>query len=366
MRSTSSFHRARRRSDRDLLVLARGVVLRRHVQDAVGVDIKRHFDLRNATRRRRNPGQVELAQSAVLRRHRTLPLQHVHFNRSLTVGRGRKRFRLLSRNRSVARNHRRSHAAQRLDRQSQRSHVQQQQVFHFALQHAALDGRADGHHFIRIHALVAFLAEQILYQLLNARHARLAADQHHFVDLAGIDARIFHALLARTHRALHDVFDHRFQLGPGQLLDQVLGAGGIRRDERQIDLGLHRGREFDLGPLRRVTQTLQRHLVALAAQVEAFIFLELVDQPVHDALVDVVAAQVRVAVGGLHFDHAFADFKNRNIERAAAEVVDRDGLVLLLVEPVGQRRRRRLVDDALHFEAGDLARRLWWPAAARR
>jgi hypothetical protein len=50
-----------------------------------------------------------------------------------------------------------------------------------------------------------------------------------------------------------------------------------------------------------------------------------------------------------------ADFEDRDVERAAAEVVDGDRLVLLLVEAVGERRRGRLVDDAHHFEAGDLA-----------
>ena len=90
-------------------------------------------------------------------------------------------------------------------------------------------------------------------------------------------------------------------------------------------------------------------------EIEAFVFLELFDEPVDDALVDVVAAQVGVAVGGFHFDDAFADFQDGNVEGAAAEVVDGNGFVLLLVEAVGQRRRRGLVDDALDFEAGDFA-----------
>src|SRR5690606_33062348 len=40
---------------------------------------------------------------------------------------------------------------------------------------------------------------------------------------------------------------------------------------------------------------------------------------------------------------------------AAAEVEDQNGLVALLVEPVRQRGRGRLVDDAQDLEAGDLA-----------
>ena len=53
---------------------------------------------------------------------------------------------------------------------------------------------------------------------------------------------------------------------------------------------------------------------------------------------------MRVAVGRLDLDDAFTDPENRNIERAAAEVVDRDRLVLL-VEAARERCRCRLVDN---------------------
>src|ERR1019366_8149097 len=90
-------------------------------------------------------------------------------------------------------------------------------------------------------------------------------------------------------------------------------------------------------------------------EVDAVFLLELADDPVDDALVDVVAAQVGVAVGRLDLDHAFAYFENRDIEGAATEIVDGDGFVLFLVEAVSQRRRGGLVDDAHNFETGDPA-----------
>ena len=62
-----------------------------------------------------------------------------------------------------------------------------------------------------------------------------------------------------------------------------------------------------------------------------------------------------VAVGGLDLEHAVADFEDGHVERAAAQIEDGDLLVLLLVEAVGERRGGRLVDDAQHFEPGDLA-----------
>ncbi len=52
--------------------------------------------------------------------------------------------------------------------------------------------------------------------------------------------------------------------------------------------------------------------------------LEVLDQPVHDALVPVVTAEVVVAAGRLDLDHALADFEQRDVECAAAQVEDED------------------------------------------
>ena len=83
--------------------------------------------------------------------------------------------------------------------------------------------------------------------------------------------------------------------------------------------------------------------------------LELADQPLHDALVEVIAAQAVVAGGGQNLDHAVVDVQDGHIEGAAAQVVDHDLLALFLIHAVGQSRGGRLVDDTLHVQAGDLA-----------
>ncbi len=137
------------------------------------------------------------------------------------------------------------------------------------------------------------------------------------------------------------------------LIAKCLGPLASAVKNGRLSLGLEQRRQLDLGLLGSFLQTLQRHLVF--GNIDALIALEFLNQPVNDALVDVVAAQVRIAVSGLHFHHAVADFENRNVEGAAAEIVHRDGLVLLAVQPVSQRRRRRLVDDTHHFQPRDLA-----------
>ena len=112
-------------------------------------------------------------------------------------------------------------------------------------------------------------------------------------------------------------------------------------------------RQFHLRLFRRFLEALERHPVL--AQVDARLVLELLDDPFDDPLVEVVASEMGVAIGRLDLDDTFSDLEDRDVKGAATEVVDRDRLVLLLVQPVGQGGRGRLVDDPHDLETGDLA-----------
>ena len=125
-------------------------------------------------------------------------------------------------------------------------------------------------------------------------------------------------------------------------------------NERQVDRSAGHAGQLDLCLLRRVTQSLQNHLIL--AQVDAVLVLEAIRHPVDDSLVEVVAAEVGIAVGGKHLEHAVRDLQEGHIECAAAEVKDHDLLVCFLIHAVGKRRRRRLVDDSQHFQTRDFAR----------
>src|ERR1700733_8349591 len=222
-----------------------------------------------------------------------------------------------------------------------------------ALQHAGLDRGTDGHDFVGIDALVRLLAEQLLHHFLDLRHAGHAADQHHFADLASGQAGVLQGLAAGLDGLLDEVIDQCFELGARQLHRQLLRTGRIGGDERQIDFGLRGRGQFNLGLFGGLFQALQGKLVV--AQVDALLFLEFIGQIVDQPHVEIFAAQERVAVGRLHFKHAVADLQHRDVEGAAAEIVYGDGAGFRLVETVGKRRRGRLVDDAKHFKAGDLA-----------
>jgi hypothetical protein len=126
-------------------------------------------------------------------------------------------------------------------------------------------------------------------------HAGRAADEDDLVDVRRGLARVLEGLAARPEGLLDEVADELLELGPGEAQVQVLGARGVRREERQVDVGLGDARQLDLGALGGLLQALQDH--AIVADVDAVLLLELGDQVVDDALVEVVAAEVGVAVG---------------------------------------------------------------------
>ena len=194
-------------------------------------------------------------------RHLALALEHADGHGGLIVLGGREHLALLGRDRRVALDQPGEHAAQRLDAERQRRHVEQQHVLHVALQHAGLDGGADRHHFVGVDALMRLLAEELLDDLLHLGHAGHAADQHHFVDLARRHAGVLERLAARLDRALDQIVDQRLEFGARELQGQMLRPRGVGGDVRQIDFRLRRGGEFDLGLFRRLLQTLQRKLV---------------------------------------------------------------------------------------------------------
>src|SRR5690606_18459592 len=348
-----------RRLDHDLLLFARRLVLRGDVQDAVRVDVERDLDLRHAGRRGRNTGEVELAERLVVGRAAALALEHVDRDRCLVVLRRREDLRRLRRDRRVLLDQLRHHAALRLDTERQRRNVEEQHVLDLARERAGLDRGAERDALVRVDVLTRLVAEELRDLLLDLRHARLTADEDHVVDVADRETGVLQRDLARLERTLDQILDERLELRARQADVEMLRPRRVRRDVRQVDIRLLPRRKLDLRLLRGFLQTLHRERIL--RDVDAALFLELLREVLDDAVVEVLAAEEGIAVRREHLELMLAvdlgDLDDRDIERAAAEVVYRDlTIAALLVETVRERRRRRLVDDALHLEARDAAR----------
>ena len=119
-------------------------------------------------------------------------------------------------------------------------------------------------------------------------------------------------------------------------MDGALGGDG---QVLQGDVGGGCRRQFLLGLFCCFTQALQGNLVL--GEVGTGLGLDLLQQPVDDALVPVVAAQAVVAGGCAYLDggeavFVLANFEQGVVEGTATEVEDQDQFVFVtLVEAVG-------------------------------
>ena len=80
-------------------------------------------------------------------------------------------------------------------------------------------------------------------------------------------------------------------------------------------------------------------------------------QEIDDPFVQIVAAQSRVAAGREDLEDAVVQLQDREVKRAATQVVNRNlRVVPKPVQTVGQRRGGRLVDDPFHGPTRQFAR----------
>ncbi len=277
----------------------------------------------------------------------------MHLHGGLVVGCGGEHLALLGRDGGVAVDKTGAYAAEGLDTEGQRGDVQKEDALNVAAENAALDSCTDCNAFVGVDALEAFLAGELLYHLLNCGDTGGAADHEDLGDLACGQTGVCKCLLYGACGLLNEVVGQLVELCTGEGEVEVLRSGRICGDVRQIDVGGGDTAQLDLCLLGCLTQTLHCDLVA--GQVDALCLLELVNEVLGDAGVEVVAAETVVARGRKNFDNAVADLKDGDVEGAAAEVVDHDLLIAFLIETVCECRCGRLVYDTLYVQSCNAA-----------
>merc|ERR1719194_289767 len=338
--------------DGDLLRRARALVLGADVEDTVRVDLEGNLDLRLPTRGRGDARHVELAELVVVLRHRPLALEDLDGHGRLVVLVRREDLALLGRDHGVARDELGHDATHGLNPERQRRHVEEEEVgAALTREDASLDRSAVRNGLVRVDSAVGLLAvEEVLDQRLHLRDAGGAADQDDLVNLRLLQARIIHHVLHRAEGLLEEVTAELLEPRPSQGLGEVLAV------EKSLDLeaSLVSRRERALRLLDFLAQLLKRTLVL--GHVLAALLVEDLDEVFHDALVEVLASQVRVAVGRHNLEDAVVDRKQRHVECATAKVVDKDVLLGLLVKTVRDGRGSRLVDNAENLKARNRSR----------
>src|SRR5437667_1907991 len=160
-------------------------------------------------------------------------------------------------------------------------------------------------------------------------HPSHTANQHQLIDVTGCDDGVLQTGFYWPNGALEEVITKLFHLGASQLHADMFGATGIGGDEWQIDFVLLCTGQCDLGLLSFLFDPLQS--IGLFAAVHPVLFLKLVEDPIHDAVIPIVTPKMRVTVSSLDFENSLTNLKHGNIERATAEVVNRNLFVLLFL-----------------------------------
>ncbi|PWV19203.1 putative heat-shock protein hsp70 [Trypanosoma cruzi] len=237
-------------------------------------------------------------------------------------------------------------------------HVEQQQALRLlalaARQDEGLHGGTVRHSLIRVDALVQFLAtEKVRHQLHHLWNAGGAADEHHVVHGTLVHLGVLEHTLHRLQRPSEEVAAELLEAGASD------GCLEVHVVEQRVDLNrrLCRGRQRALGALAGGAEAAEGALAS--RQVLALVLaLELVREVRHEAVVKVLAAQVRVAVRRLHLKDATVDRQQRDIKRAAAKVkYEHIALLAVLhfVQAVRNGGSCRLIDDAQHLHPRDRA-----------
>jgi hypothetical protein len=133
--------------------------------------------------------------------------------------------------------------------------------------------------------------ELLFDKLADERNAGGTANEHGFVDLLWCEAGVFHRLANRADGAVDHRSDELFVLFTCDHALVALVAG-----EFDVERGLLVGRERDLGFNDGLADGL--HRFATAAHIETEVALDVVEGDGDEQVVDVVAAEVSVAVGG--------------------------------------------------------------------
>ncbi|EIM97742.1 NAD-specific glutamate dehydrogenase [Paraburkholderia hospita] len=326
---------------------ARMLLARKHGQQTVRIDLIGDADARRARRHRRNAAQLEARERTAIGHEFALALDDVNRHRRLAVLEGREFLRACDGNGRVARDDLLGEAAHRFDAERQRNHVEQQPVVAVgaavAREQVGLDRRAERDDLIWIEIGQRRLAEKVFDRAADHRHARRAADEHDAVDIGRRQLRVAQRLFRRAERALNqrlcDCFERRFVDGDVDLCGAC---------ERYLDRSARRRRQRFLRDAHRVEQ--QAHVLGrqrLGGNVS------LLQHMTIQRVIEVVAAERRIAARREYFENALRELQNGQIERAAAKVVHRVQTFRAVIETVGDRGRRRLVQQTQHVQAGE-------------
>lgn len=176
-----------------------------------------------------------------------------------------------------------------------------------------------GHSFIRVDALVELLPiEVVLQQLLDLWDTSGTTNQDNIMDLTLVHLGVTERLLHWVQGASEEVSIELLKASPGD--------GGVEVNSLvqgvDLDACLGAGGQGALCPLASSAQTPDGPLVV--ADVLLVLALELSDEVVHHAVVEIFPTKMSVSSSGLDLKDTIFNCQDGHVEGTATEIKDED------------------------------------------
>ncbi|CCJ87598.1 putative NAD-specific glutamate dehydrogenase [Cronobacter dublinensis 582] len=325
-----------------------------HFEDPVEGIGETHLH-RHLARRARWNIEREFVEQDIFGHPTRLALEHGDLQLALVVVYGRDRAEHADRHKAVALNNGQEIAALKTLAMTTRG-FDAERIGHDVGQHdvvergieacePGLNARAQRHHFIRVQFGAREAAKHARRQLAHHRHARGTAHQDNVVQIAdiktGVAQRLNNRLLQARQQRLANVSKQVVIKPPRHFLPARVERGRRQRLLCQLVFKM-----FSLFGQPRFFEGIRRTVVRVTRQ-----------HPLADNIGKVIAAEARVAAAGAHFNHAFKHIDDGNVKGAAAEIEHQKFLLAVFGKAIGERRRRRFIDQPLHLEPRQMPRR---------
>merc|ERR1712159_33579 len=282
--------------DGDLLVLAGSLVHGGHIEDTVGIDVEGDLNLRSSAGSWGDALEVELSEEVVILGHGSLSFEDLDEHTGLVVGVGGEGLGLLGGDGSVSGDQNSHDTTGGLNTLGEGSNIEHTDALDLlvldSIEYSSLNSSTVGDGLIGVDASVELLSvEEVGDELLHLGDTGGSTDHDEVVNLSLGEGSIGESVLDGGHALSEQINAKLFELGTGKLESEVLTLG----EGLALDGGGHSGGESSLGLLALGSETTESSVVSL--DVDAGLLLEFSHAELDESVVEVLTAQVGVAVG---------------------------------------------------------------------
>ena len=182
-----------------------------------------------------------------------------------------------------------------------------------------LNGSAIGDGFIRVNALVGFLAIEVIgYQLDDTRNTSGTTDEDNLVNAGLVDLGISENLFHGFEGAAEEVLAKFFEAGMSKRSVEIDAL--IKRVD--FNRGLGGGGEGTLRTLASGTEPPESTRVR--GNILLVFAFEFLNEEIDESVIEIFTSKVGIASSGLDLENAFFDGQKEDIESSTSEIENKN------------------------------------------